>query len=409
MKISVCSAVLACLPAVVSCAVVSAEAEPEVQASAAAVTAELPVVPIAAAQSFASAGSSTFESGAVAFYQYPAGAAACRDGSPAGVTVKKGTDPSKLVIYLKGGGFCFDAATCGLSDTFLVKPRIQPADRRLGGTEAPEGLLDLQDPANPLSAWNVVYVPYCTGDLHMGTRISSVPNGPQNQKFFGRKNLLTFLRSVTATFDPDQVLVVGESAGGAGTGVSGLAVEKAFADAAKQPSIQLLDDSGPFLSSGATFETNYLPTCAQAAWRTLWGLDDSILYECGAACRANGSVVPNFVPAYAGYVLQHFTALGQKPAFVVSHSDAGLGLIFGTTKNSCVAWGNLGYSMENALDHLRASFPTTLRTYYIKSNQHTHVNQPSYYDTTQQGVVLNDWISDILAGEAVTESVGPDL
>ena len=39
----------------------------------------------------------------------------CRDGSEAGFFVRYGLDSTKLLIYLEGGGACFNDQTCGLN------------------------------------------------------------------------------------------------------------------------------------------------------------------------------------------------------------------------------------------------------------------------------------------------------
>jgi hypothetical protein len=45
---------------------------------------------------------------------------------------------------------------------------------------------------NPLRDWNIVYVPYCTGDAQAGTKTTptDVPNGPRGQYFVGTPHAL---------------------------------------------------------------------------------------------------------------------------------------------------------------------------------------------------------------------------
>lgn len=78
-------------------------------------------------------------------------------------------DPKRLALVFDGGGACWDDLTCSNpfgGDGLLTfySPDI-PADAdpsRYGG------LLDFDDPANPVRDWTVVAIPYCTGDVHLG-------------------------------------------------------------------------------------------------------------------------------------------------------------------------------------------------------------------------------------------------
>ena len=93
----------------------------------------------------------------------------CLDGSPAGFYYalgEPGTDT--LVINLEGGGACSSAEECrGRARTRYGSSRywseVFPADTQV--------LLSSDPEENP-DFWSAhhVYVPYCTGDLHAGTR-----------------------------------------------------------------------------------------------------------------------------------------------------------------------------------------------------------------------------------------------
>lgn len=86
--------------------------------------------------------------------------------------VKPG-DPKKLAVVFDGGGACWDDLTCsfpfggGVRDPLLqfYSPDIPPGEdpSRYGG------LLDFANPANPVADWTVVAIPYCTGDVHLGS------------------------------------------------------------------------------------------------------------------------------------------------------------------------------------------------------------------------------------------------
>ena len=77
-----------------------------------------------------------------------------------------GADPTKVVFFLDGGGACLDA------DDVRVHRSRRVAVLQLEhlGEDPPSagGIFDLADPDNPFADYSFVYVPYCTGDVHLG-------------------------------------------------------------------------------------------------------------------------------------------------------------------------------------------------------------------------------------------------
>ena len=54
---------------------------------------------------------------------------------------------------------------------------------------------------NPVKDWNFVYVPYCTGDVHLGTKDNGMVEGVDGaQHFVGRLNMKAFLNRIVPTF-----------------------------------------------------------------------------------------------------------------------------------------------------------------------------------------------------------------
>jgi hypothetical protein len=82
------------------------------------------------------------------------------------------------------------------------------------------GIFDNSD-SNPFKDWNVVYIPYCTGDLHIGNADNEYIDSKGNMKFVrhaGRNNILNALDWVEINIKrAKQVFISGESAGGFGS------------------------------------------------------------------------------------------------------------------------------------------------------------------------------------------------
>src|SRR5262249_29862487 len=190
----------------------------------------------------------------------------CRDGSPAGLAVSLNSASTKVMIFLQGGGACFDSVTCGTN----------PTNTSAQKTAQTAGVFDRSNAANPVKDWNFVFIPYCTGDTFIGTKDDGMVQGVTGmQHFMGRPNMEKFLNRIVPTFPKaTQVLLTGVSAGGFGAASNSYLVQRAFGSVP----VTMIDDSGPPMSS------MYIPTCLQQKWRTTWGLDGSLLADCGASC-----------------------------------------------------------------------------------------------------------------------------
>src|SRR5204863_337471 len=81
------------------------------------------------------------------------------------------------------------------------------------------GIFDSARAENPFRDWNVIYVPYCTGDVHAGAAEHvDVPGGPTDQMFVGYRNIGAYLQRLVPTFShADQVVLSGASAGMSGS------------------------------------------------------------------------------------------------------------------------------------------------------------------------------------------------
>ena len=84
------------------------------------------------------------------------------------------------------------------------------------------GLADLKRSDNPVRGYSVVFVPYCTGDTHLGARTLTYTSGPEsrvpNRTFqihhVGALNAMAAMKWAFANVpNPQQVFVTGSSAG----------------------------------------------------------------------------------------------------------------------------------------------------------------------------------------------------
>lgn len=206
----------------------------------------------------------------------------CADGSEGGFAVNFTTRSRELVVYLLGGGVCYDLRTCtvdqpllqGLGDEpleFLFGPDLRGAD---------VGIFDRDDPTNPFRDANFVVLPHCTGDGHTANKESVYPPlAPILQ--VGYANVAAATRRIVPTFrDATQVTFAGFSAGGIGVGANYHQFASAFESVGQPPPV-LINDAGP------TLREPYLSRRAQDTLIEGWGLADTLGEWC-PECLTDG-------------------------------------------------------------------------------------------------------------------------
>ena len=97
----------------------------------------------------------------------PGGDCECADGSEFAFWERR-ADPTKVVFFLDGGGSCFDAETCAF--TGLGTGGVANYDWSIYGEDPAQegGIFDFARADNPFREYSFIYVPVCTGDMHLG-------------------------------------------------------------------------------------------------------------------------------------------------------------------------------------------------------------------------------------------------
>jgi len=134
----------------------------------------------------------------------------CSKDTPYSFFYKKGT-VNKLLMYYQGGGACWSKDTCWNIGTY--KEDAGAGDNPdLVGT----GFADPDNALNIFKDWHVVFVSYCTGDVHWGENKQNYGGGDQTWHY-GRINAAVAEKWAREHFiDPEFVFVTGSSAGSYG-------------------------------------------------------------------------------------------------------------------------------------------------------------------------------------------------
>ncbi len=164
----------------------------------------------------------------------------CRDGSTTGIGVRLLSDAKALMIYLQGGGACYDAKSCKENANAPIAG--ENFDEEKFGTWVTtlgnQGVFNTTNPSNPV-----------TGDLHGGAlENASVAGVDRKQQFVGHRNLQNNLRLLAAYFrSSEDVALMGASAGGFGVLINYPQVVEAFGGR----SVAALVDSAPIIPESA--------------------------------------------------------------------------------------------------------------------------------------------------------------
>jgi len=235
--------------------------------------------------------------------------AVCANGSQYKYFVNFSETSDNLVIFLEGGGACSSYASCaggGPFNTDCIKEapgtecirddypaaylRVEALAPLTVITE-PLGVIDGNVPVelaypplasntdiNPMGDWNKVFIPYCTGDTYLGSRVNTYvdPDGVGPDVEFhhmGHQNMLIVIEEIDRMFaEIPKMMVGGCSAGGVGSlnnypfirdGIGGVGQSYLLADSG--PIVpRLLPNGSPSNQIGLTLV------------QPLWGVDTLI-------------------------------------------------------------------------------------------------------------------------------------
>ncbi|MBC7792558.1 MAG: hypothetical protein H7Z43_02535 [Clostridia bacterium] len=317
----------------------------------------------------------------------PIAGAQCRDGSSTGIALNPSSTSTDVMIYLQGGGACFNAITCAQNASSYNAADFD--------TNALGSILRRDDAQNPFKDWNFVFVPYCTGDVHSGNapdaELDDILAGTPKQQFVGYSNMGSYLAILAPTFaDTTHVALIGESAGGFGA----VANYEQTAHAFEGASVDLIDDSGPLMAAP------YAAACLQSQWTSLWNWSSTVIADCGSDCSNDSPLSSLMTHLGRSYPQQRF-------GLISSTADAVIATFFGFGENDCSFFSVLSPERYMAgLMDIRAqmAFDANFGAFYFDGLDHTSLS--TALDTrTSDGVKLSDWVAGIRDGRV--SNVGP--
>jgi len=219
----------------------------------------------------------------------------CANGSETGIGVNLTNKSKKVVVYLMGGGACWDATTCGLGLAANLngygKGNFDSDIGKYGTT----GPFARTDPDNPFKDYSFIFVPYCTGDVHAGNKVATY--GAKQYHHVGYVNMTYNFERIVPTLKArgiDYAVISGSSAGGFGA----LWNFPRFQDALGSGThVDIIDDGGPPLRPA------YMPTSLQQTWNNSWGLNTTTPAGCEKCNATDGyhNAIEFFATKYPGH------------------------------------------------------------------------------------------------------------
>ncbi|CEG48414.1 Protein notum homologue [Plasmopara halstedii] len=199
---------------------------------------------------------------------------------------------NKLLLFFQGGGACVGKYTCDftlqcqLGDDSLISTRA---------TVTEKGIMNRHLGDNVFNDFNIVYLPYCTGDLFVGNKYlepfeNMYSQGLENKQCLGQNkgmhlngynNTMAVIKWALDNYpNPEQIVIGGYSAGSLGAQLWSTFVAKAWNVETKATKFQVLADSYvgvfPEFNRPASSLVNFYGGCR------LLNFPDSIVSTCEA-------------------------------------------------------------------------------------------------------------------------------
>ncbi|HEX6289706.1 MAG TPA: pectin acetylesterase-family hydrolase [Herpetosiphonaceae bacterium] len=302
------------------------------------------------------------------------GEAMCARGTPYSFWVRPGT-VNKLLIYFQGGGGCWSAETCRQGSTFFQ----DAADER-DNPSYESGIFDLENPDNPFKDYYIVYVPYCTGDVHLGNNVYTYKDASGEEIVIHHKgfvNASTVMEWVYQQFKaPESIFVSGCSAGSVGSIMFAPYVIEHYRSV---PVVQM-GDSEAFVFGR--------PVELQEDWRSHDNFPDWI-----PAVRA---IEPGQWTAEKFYTaIANFYPDRRFSQYNTAHDS--VQIRYFRAANGVGSWEE---ALDASMKEIHAKAPN-FRSYLAGGSSHCITPFGSFYAVQSDGVYFRDWVDAMANGRDV--------
>lgn len=303
-------------------------------------------------------------------------------------------DPRKVAVVFDGGGACWDDLTCSNPmGGRLREPLLQfynPAIPKDADPSRYGGLLDFSNPANPAKDWTMVAIPYCTGDVHLGSvdreyRKVGHPVFPRGDtltiRHRGYDNFMVVLDWISKNLPADvsDLLVTGASAGGYGASAHFPWLARQF----PQARLAVFADASQGVST-ATFDNS-----ARATWNPQ--LAPWVFGSDPLAVPSNQLLMRGAQAYPSGRFAQYTTTQDGVQAGFYAYMKVAYGP-GGSCPRITPDWNR---QMLATLSTYKAQLPN-FRAYVLPGTSHTVIGDAGFYADSPAGPTVATWLGAML-------------
>jgi hypothetical protein len=293
----------------------------------------------------------------------------CAFSTPYQFFARTGVSDENLLILFQPGGACWSAETCRLAifDSSVLEDEVLRHS----------GVLDFQNPANPFLGYDVVFIPYCTADVHLGDATAEYRFGRGGGlivRHNGFANASAALEWVYRRYpDPRRVTIAGSSAGAVGALIHAANVMARYPDAQ------------------TTFIGDSYIGIIPPRWEPLQNWN----------AAAN---LPDFI---TGRTLETFTVEGLYADITAQYPQSRFAIYTQAVDQFQIAFFSLSGGSPSSWSVLRDALIErlkllpNLRTFVSGGFTHVALLNERVYTVSVGGVRLRDWIAALLADDPV--------
>lgn len=303
---------------------------------------------------------------------------------------RKGTTDS-LVVYFDGGGACWDDATCAaprLARGVQGRPSLYTAEL-LPSDDVTQmrGIFDLGNVRNPVRDWSMLFIPYCTGDVHSGSntaRYSDPRTGKpyviEHRGWDNAQVIMHWMRDHVP--QPRNLLVTGSSAGAYGAATHYTALREMY----PRGRGVFLGDAGQGVTTPDFFGRR------NSNWN--YQLPESVFGR-GAQLTADDDMVAKLAAHFPRDRFAQYTTTydGIQRAFYS---------LMGADK-TCDAWT---LKMTRELEHRKRT--PNFRAYLARGETHTILRSPLFYTESSGGMRFMQWFESLFGEQSPSNEICTD-
>ena len=311
----------------------------------------------------------------------PAGDTRCARNTPYAFWVHPGIT-NEVLVYFQGGGGCNSAETCRLAGEY--KDEVTDSDNP-GLTMG--GIFDLNQPENPFRDYTMVFIPYCTGDIHTGDQVVTYTQESGSTFDIYHRGYVNASAALnwfyTNIEQPDSIFVTGCSAGSIGSILHTPHIIQHYPDI---PIIQLGDSGGGLtLSPYVTWDMDSDYGAGKYFPNWIPGMQDEIVHS--FTVSAFTLATANYYPNYTFSQYNSANDSTQRKYFV---ADGGAEKDFASALQASL----------NEIQNNNENF----KSYTAQGERHCILKYVNFYYEETNGVGFRDWVAD-LANQTKVENV----